>query len=412
MISNALAYRGAHELFYNSYIDRNNNEVGSTVLEYGEPEAVKRLRTQLRDLVAEMVPPSFLGAFTSDPADFALTQRVSRELGRQHLLAMAWPSQYGGADADAWQQAALREEMWAAHEPRGAQYMGLNWVGPAIIRHGTAAQRDEHLARIAQGEVVWCQGFSEPGAGSDLPALRTRATKVEGGWSITGQKVWTSYALMAQWCFLLARTGPPGERKSGITIFLMRMDQPGVEVRPISSMLGMHHLNEVYLDGAFVPHDEVLGEVGQGWSIVSEVLGYERIGIARYARSEKLLREAPEQMGEAAWAQLPGSLRERWAVALVRARQARLLAYRLLENPDDPSTLDAAAYRIAVTTLDQEVAEIMMDVLGNESLGTTDPTEVFAREVEDHWRYSQSATVASGTVEINKQTIAKSLEES
>jgi alkylation response protein AidB-like acyl-CoA dehydrogenase len=242
-----------------------------------------------------------------------------------------------------------------------------------------------------------------------LPALRTRATKVDGGWSITGQKVWTSYALMAQWCFLLARTGPAGARKSGITVFLMQMDQPGVEVRPISSMLGAHHLNEVYMDGAFVPDHEVLGGVGAGWAIVSEVLGYERIGIARYARSEKLLREAPQQMGES-WSSLPSSLRERWAAALVRARQARLLAYRLLENAEDPSTLDAATYRIAVTTLDQEVAEILMDVLGNESLGTSDPTKVFAREVEDHWRYSQSATVASGTVEINKQTIAKSLE--
>jgi len=380
------------------------------VLDFREPESVTRLRAQLRALIAEHIPHGFLGAFTPNAEDFALTEAFSRELGRRKLLAAAWPREYGGAGSDVWEQTAVREEMWAAHEPRGAQYMGVNWVGPAIMRHGTAQQQAQHLPAIAAGEVVWCQGFSEPGAGSDLPALRTRATKVDGGWSITGQKVWTSYARMAQWCFLLARTGPAGGRKSGITVFLMQMDQPGVQVRPIPAMLGEHHLNEVYLDNAWVPEDQVLGEVGAGWDIVSEVLGFERIGIARYARSERLLREAPRELGDR-WPELPESLRERWAAALVRARQARLLAYRLVgEGAADLSPLSAAAYRIVVTTLDQEAADILMEMLGAQAVGATDHSSYFEREVEDHWRYSQSSTVASGTLEMNKQTIAKSLE--
>lgn len=380
------------------------------MLDYHESDAVTRLRSDLRGLIRDHIPESFLGAFTADPEDFALTERFCRELGRRQLLALAWPEEYGGAGADVWEQAALREEMWAAHEPRGAQYMGVNWVGPAIMRHGTSAQRDLHLPPIAAGEVVWCQGFSEPGAGSDLPALRTRATKVDGGWSITGQKVWTSYARMAQWCFLLARTGEPNSRKHGITVFLLPMQQQGVEVRPIGAMLGEHHLNEVYLDDVFVPDGSVLGPVDGGWDIVTEVLGFERIGIARYARSERLLTEAPDALG-AAWADLPGSVRERWAAALVRARQARLLAYRLLEAGDGPiSPLTAAAYRIAVTTLDQESAEVLMEIFGSAALGSSDPAQVFEREVEDHWRYSQAATVASGTVEMNKLAIARALE--
>lgn len=382
------------------------------MLDYREAGSVSNLRAQLRELVAEHVPEDFLGAFTADPEDFAIAQAFSQELGRRQLLTMAWPSEHGGKDADVWAQTAVREEMWAAHEPRGAQYMGVNWVGPTIMRHGTPEQRAQHLAPIAAGEVVWCQGFSEPGAGSDLPSLRTRATKVDGGWSITGQKVWTSYARMAQWCFLLARTGPAIERKRGITVFLMQMDQPGVEVRPIDAMLGEHHLNEVYLDNAWVPDTAVLGEVGDGWRIVSEVLGFERIGIARYARIERLLRLAPREMG-ARWEEVPDSLRERWAAALVRVRQARLLAYRLLKSSDPRSPvspLDAASYRIVVTSLDQESAEILMDLLASEGLGATDASSVFAREVEDHWRYSRSATVASGTTEINKQTIARALE--
>lgn len=384
------------------------------MLDYGESDAVSRLRSDLRRLIGEHIPADFLGAFTPDPADFSLTERFSRELGRRQLLAMAWPREFGGGGADVWEQTALREEMWAAHEPRGAQYMGVNWVGPAIMRHGTLEQQARHLPPIAAGDVVWCQGFSEPGAGSDLPALRTRATKVDGGWSITGQKVWTSYARMAQRCFLLARTGQANDRKSGITVFLVEMDQPGIEVRPIDAMLGEHHLNEVYFDAAWVPDAEVLGTIDHGWEIISEVLGNERIGIARYARSERLLMEAPTALGDERWKAAPTSLHERWAAALVRARQARLLAYRLLEGEAgvSPSPLAAAAYRIVVTTLDQESAEILMELFGSDGLGTSDRTKHFEREVEDHWRYSQAATVASGTVEINKQTIARALEHS
>jgi alkylation response protein AidB-like acyl-CoA dehydrogenase len=381
------------------------------MLDYCEPERVSRLRAELRELVADLIPPSFLGAFTSDPSDFALAERFCRELGRRQLLTMAWPVQYGGADADIWEQTALREEMWAAHEPRGAQYMGLNWVGPTIMRYGTSAQKDQHLPRIAAGEVVWCQGFSEPGAGSDLPALSTRATRIDGGWSITGQKVWTSYARMAQSCFLLARTGAPGSGRDGITVFLVDMASPGIEVRPIKAMLGEHHLNEVFFDEVFVPDDGVLGGVGGGWDIVREVLQFERIGIARYARCEKLLREAPCAVGAVRWAALPASLRNRWSTALVRTRQARLLAYRTLERAESglPDPADGALYRMAVTQLDQEVAEVLMDVVGNAGLGTPDRARVFDREVEDHWRYSQAATVASGTLEMQRQTVARTL---
>jgi alkylation response protein AidB-like acyl-CoA dehydrogenase len=378
------------------------------VLDYSEPARVTVLRAQLRDLVRDHVPEGFLGAFTDDPADFAVAERFSRELASRHMLTMAWPPEFGGAGADVWEQTAVREEMWAAHEPRGAQYMGLNWVGPIIMRHGTPEQRAKYLSEIAAGEVVWCQGFSEPEAGSDLPALRTKATKVDGGWTISGQKVWTSYAGMAQRCFLLARVNEPAARKDGITVFLLDMASPGIEVRAIKAMIGPHHLNEVYLTDVFVPDDAVLGEVGRGWDLVLEVVRFERIGIARYARSEKLLRAAPAALG-AAWDELPQSLHERWMLALIHARQSRLLAYRVLERAgnDAPDLADGAAYRIAVTTVDQESGEVLMELVGNIGIGTADGELEFARAVEDHWRYSQAATVASGTLEINKQSLAR-----
>ncbi|MDT5323703.1 MAG: hypothetical protein QOF25_855, partial [Mycobacterium sp.] len=164
------------------------------------------LRHELRGLVKAHVPDDFLGAFTADPADLATAQAFCRLLADRGMLCMSWPPEFGGRGSSVWEQTVVREEMWAHHEPRGAQYMGVNWVGPTLMRYGTPEQQRTHLPPIARGEVIWCQGFSEPEAGSDLASLRTSATRDGDGWRINGQKIWTSYATMAQWCFLLART--------------------------------------------------------------------------------------------------------------------------------------------------------------------------------------------------------------
>ncbi|WP_370326628.1 acyl-CoA dehydrogenase family protein [Euzebya sp.] len=375
------------------------------MIPYGPLEAVDGIRAELRDLVDAHVPADFMGAFTDDPADFEAAQAFCRVLGERRLLTLAWPADMGGRDGTVWEQAALREEMWAAFEPRGAQYMGVNWVGPAIERFGTPAQKAAHLPRIAAGEVVWCQGFSEPEAGSDLASLRTRAVAHGGGWTVHGQKVWTSYAGMADWLFLLARTADEGRKHHGITVFLVPMDRPGIEVRPIPSMLGPHHLNEVFIDGLEVTADDVLGDVHDGWDLVREALAFERVGIARYARCERLLQEAPQVLG-LRWSAVPDALRQRWAAALVHTRRARLLAYRVLQGQEDGAADpgQAAAYRIAVTQLDQEVAEVLMDIVGAQGLGADDR---FTRAVEDHWRYAQASSVASGTIEMQRLLLAR-----
>ncbi|HXY28655.1 MAG TPA: acyl-CoA dehydrogenase family protein, partial [Acidimicrobiales bacterium] len=316
--------------------------------------AAEGLRTELRRRVHEHVPPDFLGAFTHDPADLEVAQRFCRILAEEGLLCAAWPREFGGRDASVWEQTVVREEMWAHHEPRGAQYMGVNWVGPAIMRHGTAEQKEAHLPRIARGEVIWCQGFSEPNAGSDLGSMQTAARRNGAGWHINGQKIWTSYATMAQWCFLLARTSSGPKKQDGITVFLVPMDDPAIEVRPIASMLGPHHLNEVFFDELWVTEGDVLGTVDQGWRVVQEVLAFERVGIARYARCERLLVEAPRVLGDQ-WAALPDELHGRWARMLVHSRRARLLAYKVLDRQQRGSIGpgDSAGYRIAVTRLDQ-----------------------------------------------------------
>ena len=159
--------------------------------------------------------------------------------------------------------------------------------------------------------------------------MRTAARREGDAWYVSGQKIWTSYASMAQWCFLLARTSREERKQQGLTIFLVPMSQAGIEVRPIASMMGPHHLNEVFFDDVRVTEADVLGAVGGGWAVVQEVLAFERVGIARYARCERLLHAAPEALGEG-WDGLPSQLRERWMRMLVQARRARLLAYRVV----------------------------------------------------------------------------------
>jgi alkylation response protein AidB-like acyl-CoA dehydrogenase len=372
-------------------------------------EQATQLRSHLRDLIRANVPDNFLGAFTDDPGDLATAQQFCRVLAEQGLLCMSWPEEFGGRGASVWEQTVVREEMWAHHEPRGAQYMGVNWVGPTLMRYGTAEQQRKHLSPIARGEVIWCQGFSEPDAGSDLASLRTAARRDGDGWLVSGQKIWTSYATMAQWCFLLTRTSKEEKKQRGLTIFLVPMNDPAIQVRPIRAMVGPHHLNEVFFDDLRVTDADVLGEVGGGWSIVQDVLSYERVGIARYARCERLLHAAPTALGKA-WDSLPAELLGRWTRMLTHCRRARLLAYRVvsLQSTGCVAPGDAAAYRIAVTKLDQDSAEVLMEMIAAVPRGD-DHAGYFRSEVEDHWRYAQASTVASGSIEIQRILLSRAM---
>lgn len=378
--------------------------------EPGDGEAAA-LRRRLRELIAEHIPEDFLGAFSDDAGDFEVTQRFCRILAEEGLLCASWPAEHGGADASPWSQAVLGEEMWAHHEPRGPQYMGVNWVGPAIMAFGTEEQKRFHLPRIASGETVWCQGFSEPEAGSDLAGVRTRARPDGEGWVLRGQKVWTSYALLADWCFLLARSNEPsdGNRRRGLTVFLIPTDAPGLEVRPIATMLGNHHLNELFLDGVRAGPEQVLGEVGAGWRVVGDALAHERVGIARYARAERLLQMTLDEIGPGI-EQLPHGVREGIVRSLVRSRIARLLAYRVVADSNgSPSGAEAAVARVASTLNDQQTAEVLMQAHGSAAIDARDDGGPLHGAIEDYFRYSQAATVAAGTVEIQRTIIARSV---
>ena len=370
---------------------------------------VLALRERLREIIRRELPESFLDNFVSSAEWQEQANAFCRRLAQERLLTFAWPEEYGGSGASVWEQTALREEFWAHHEPRGAQYMGVNWVGPAIMHFGSEAQKARHIPAIAAGDAVWCQGFSEPEAGSDLASLKLSASRQpDGTFLANGQKIWTSYATFADWCFLTTRTSTGSRKQQGITVFLVPMDRPGITVREIDSIMGKNHFNEVFFDDVVLHEDEILGELDRGWEVIELVLRYERVGIARYARSDRLLSDLAPIVGAATGA---GSeqLRAAHAHALVRSRVARLLSYRVVASTEDggePSQPSVA--RIVATLLDQEVAELAMDAIGSDAVDAGEGAALHGR-VEDLWRYARSSTIASGTTEIQRLLAARAL---
>jgi alkylation response protein AidB-like acyl-CoA dehydrogenase len=218
-----------------------------------------------------------------EPADLVAKlpfwQQWQRMVFEAGYAGASWPREYGGGGLDARRRAILTEEMDRAGAPDRLNTIGEDFAGPTIVDFGTEAQKKRLLEPILTGEDIWCQLFSEPESGSDLASLRTAATKVDGGWRINGQKIWTSRAHLASYAILLARTGG-GPRHKGITYFVLPMDSEGVTVRPLAHMLGEAEFNEVFLDDVFVPDDLVVGEIDGGWRVAMATLAYERVAIA------------------------------------------------------------------------------------------------------------------------------------
>jgi alkylation response protein AidB-like acyl-CoA dehydrogenase len=216
-------------------------------------------------------------------AQFEFELEWQRKLHAGGWAGVSWPEEYGGRGATLIEQAIFLEEMARAKAPRPANILGLVMGGPVVIAHGTEEQKERFLAPILSADEIWCQGFSEPESGSDLASLKTRAVRSNGGWRVTGQKVWTSFAHEAKWCMLLARTDPDAPKHKGITYFLLDMEQEGVEVRPLRQITGDPEFNEIFLQDAEVSDETVIGEVGGGWQVAITTLMFERAGLGAAA---------------------------------------------------------------------------------------------------------------------------------
>ncbi|MGH7893661.1 MAG: acyl-CoA dehydrogenase family protein [Candidatus Binatia bacterium] len=379
-------------------------------MDFGFAPDDEQFRRDLRAFLDAELPAWWRGMFVDDARVFPETRRVCQALASRGWLTMSWPREHGGVDASVWRQAILREEMWAHHEPRGPQYMNLNYIGPCIMRFGTEAQKRRFLPPMAEGRVLWTQGFSEPGAGSDLAALATRAEDRGDHFVVNGQKCWNSYAdAPAEWCFLLVRTDPAAERHHGLSVLLVDMATPGISVRPVDSMAGPHELNEIFFDDVRVPRDALLGEQDAGWSIVVTGLTFERAGVARYARAGRLIELLVAHALQTNLASDP-DVRQKLADLRVRYEAARLLNYRAisLQAGGEVPTVEAAIARVHNAQLEQQVGHVGLEILGVAGQLVLDaPGAPMNGVLHQQWVRNIPTTIVAGTLEIQKSVIAE-----
>ncbi len=372
-------------------------------MEFGWTDADRQFRRELVEFLEETLPEDWEEISRGGPGSDAQA-RYSHEfcskLAERGWLTQNWPAAYGGGDASAWRHVILAEETWSRGEPRGAQYMNVNWIGPTIMRYGTEEQKRDHLPRISRGEVLWCQGFSEPEAGSDLVALRTLALREGDEYVVNGSKIWTSYADHAEFCFLLVRTDPDSKRHRGISVLLMPMNLPGVEIREIPSVVGERYFHEVFLTDVRVPVTCRLGPENDGWEIVSYSLQYERVGSPRYARAARTVDRLAELARERSQLDEPRVL-EKLGEARALCEAARVLTYRVVDQRahDLPPTPDSNVTRVAGTLADRAVAELALEVFGAEALE-------YGSIADSNFRMAMTAGVAVGTTEIQLNLIA------
>jgi alkylation response protein AidB-like acyl-CoA dehydrogenase len=361
-------------------------------------------RNRVVDFLAQELPEdwdrrSLKGPGSREQTEYSL--EFCPRAAEAGLLVPHWPKEYGGQGASSWHHIILGEEMWAAGEPRGAQYMTVNWIGPTLIKVGTPEQKERYLGEMARGEAIWCQGFSEPSAGSDLFSLRTSAVRDGDNFVIDGTKVWTSYASLADHCFLLARTS--GRRQEGICIFLVDMTTPGISVRPIPAVVGEGDLHEVFFQDVVVPASAMLGEEGQAASIIKYSLSNERVGIPRYELSRRTVDAMVGYLKQSGgWTDR--HIRYRAGQVVAACEAARALAYRVADQRAHglPPSADSSLARVAIVSAEHAVADFAMEFLPQSFVSQDLPAVV-----RQHER-AVAASFGSGALEIQLDIAATS----
>jgi alkylation response protein AidB-like acyl-CoA dehydrogenase len=356
------------------------------------------------------------------------TVRWQRILNTRHWAAFNWPKVYGGPGWTPVQRMIFLEENQLAPAPEVSSF-NITMIGPVLIQFGTDEQKRRFLPRAANIDDWWCQGFSEPGAGSDLASLKTAARRENGHYVVSGQKIWTSTAHHADWCFCLVRTDfAATKRQEGISFLLIDMKTPGITVRPIISIDGSHHLNEVFFDDVRVPAENLVGEEHKGWDVAKYLLGHERTGIARLGKSKERVKFAKEMAREMRANGLPlienAGFRQRVAQLEVDLRALEITQYRVVSayekseagRPDPLSS----ALKIKGTELLQATTELAMDVGGPLAMAdwaqelealSNEPGvgPAWATEATKSYLFLRAASIYGGTNEIQKNILTKAV---
>ncbi|WP_337249312.1 acyl-CoA dehydrogenase family protein [Mycobacterium paraintracellulare] len=358
------------------------------------------LRAEIRSFLKSAPRPAGLRNYGPTPtADDVEPGRIwHRYLADNGYACLHWPREYGGAAATVAYQAVFAEECARAGVPRQLNITGADLVGPVLIKFGSQEQKDRYLEPIRLGDDVWCQLFSEPGAGSDLAGVRTRAERTATGWRIDGQKVWSSAAASADYGLLLARTGPDKHR--GLSMFVVPMDIPGVTVRPLTQMDGESKFNEVFFDGAELDEDALIGDVGQGWTVAMVTLGRERLTLGSQAVSMFRLHE---RMVDAARDHdlldpvLSRSMTRLWA----RMWLLRYTWQRAIDSGDLTSPA-FSVLKLMTSETDQDLGDMATEVLGTDVC--TDPED---DELVHHMLVGRAQTILGGTSEIQRNILGE-----
>jgi alkylation response protein AidB-like acyl-CoA dehydrogenase len=334
-----------------------------------------------------------------------------RQLHAGGWTGLGWPSVYGGRGASIEQQVIFNEEYARAGGPGRIGHIGETLTGPTLIAFGSEAQRQRYLPGILRGEEFWCQGYSEPGAGSDLANVKTRAVfdQATDQWLISGQKVWTSLAHESQYCFVIARTSPGSVGHQGLGFFLVAMDQAGVEVRPIEQLTGTSEFNEVFFDEARCGRDDIVGEPGDGWAVAMGLLAFER-GVSTLGQQMLFQNELNEivRIARKNGAARDPSLRQRIAEAHIGLRIMRANSMRMLSSGGGDGALqnEALIYKLYWASWHRNLGKLAMDVLGPEA-------EILASEpyglnrLQSLFLFTRADTIYGGTNQIQRNIIAE-----
>jgi alkylation response protein AidB-like acyl-CoA dehydrogenase len=377
-------------------------------------EQEKAFRDQLRQWLQKNLPEGW-GATVTEPVD--LHEKVvflkdwTRKLHAAGYAGLNWPKEYGGAGATLMEQVIFNEEIARHKAPTAYNGIAIGMVGPTLIEVGTEAQKKRYLSKMLNCDEIWCQGYSEPGSGSDLASLQTRAVQDGDEFVINGQKVWTSYAHDAAFCFLLARTDPDVPKHKGLSCFIVDMKSPGVTVRPLKQITGEAEFNEVFFENVRVPRENLVGELNNGWMVGIGLLMHERAttSILAQANVQALIQDLMTLVHQQGRSDDP-IIRQRLAQLYIESEAIKHYGYRNLTKrlrglPPGP---EGSAHRLGLTLLSQRAQELAMELEGPYA----QLMHGSAHAIDDGaWQFSflrsRSATIAAGTAEIQRNIIAE-----
>jgi alkylation response protein AidB-like acyl-CoA dehydrogenase len=371
---------------------------------YGTPDYAERL-----------AEASYEGGAGLQGEEREFMQRWRKAMAERRWIAPHWPKEYGGAGLSTIEQFIYNEEMAQSRAPAGLGGSGVSMIGPILILYGNEEQKKQFLPRIAAGEMNWCQGYSEPGAGSDLASLQTRAVRDGDDFIINGQKIWTSGAHRADWIFMLTRTNPDAPKHRGISMFLVDMKSPGITVSPLINLAGDHGFNQVFFDNVRVPARQMVGEENRGWYLGATLLDFERsnIGSSIGLRNtvNDIVQFAKENRGESTVRLFDNdAIRYELAERLVEADIARLFSYRIItmQKEGKVPNYEASMNKAFRSETQQRVARTGMKIIGlYGNLARNSKWAPLRGRLAHSYMTSVSATIAAGTSEIQRNVIAQ-----